>query len=184
MILPSNAEGRRTDWLSCGSYFLLRLCLFRNMKLKCEIFPAATDSRYIRAVSICVFPLFVSHLVTSLVTSLRSCLCYLTSPCILFAGRPPSNWFLSHEPHSCAAARPQWIPEWAGLSSWDWHLCPPHCSTCECCSSTSRSLSKGFKQEAAIWRKRTYKPKRERETNEKLFSFLLHYRILLGRCRP
>lgn len=55
------------------------------MKLKCEIFPAATDSRYIRAVSIDVFPTGtwpVTHF-------LWPCFLTVASPSNIFqAGRP------------------------------------------------------------------------------------------------
>ncbi|KAG8128299.1 hypothetical protein E2320_015156 [Naja naja] len=51
-VTPAKTSAKRPSSITTitqGASLPLCLCFFRNMKLKCEIFPAATDSRFIRA---------------------------------------------------------------------------------------------------------------------------------------
>lgn len=90
----------------------------RNVTLEKEIFPAATDSRFIRAVSICKD-------IKEAISPWRDA----TSSCALPAQRQvrglfpgsalgghPCHWIFPHEPDTDPAARSQRVPERASLS--------------------------------------------------------------------
>lgn len=88
----------------CSGFFSVSSC--RNVTLEKEIFPAATDSRFIRAVSVCK-------------NFTRGSLCMKRqlrgwSPASALGGHPCHRLF-SHEPDAHPAARPQRVPERAGL---------------------------------------------------------------------
>lgn len=89
----------------------------RNVTLEKEIFPAATDSRFIRAVSVCkdikeaISPL--SLVTSSCAPPERQQVRGLFSGSAL--GGHPCHWIFPHEPDADPAARPQRVPERASL---------------------------------------------------------------------
>lgn len=99
----------------------------RKLTLEKEIFPAATDSRFIRAVSTGPVPVQRKR-------HTSSCHCFVHffvfAACrlSLYPGGDPCHRLLTHEPDADPAARPQRVPERAGLPEGHRHL--PEADSC------------------------------------------------------
>lgn len=110
---------------------LIRRLYCRNMTLVKEIFPAATDSRFIRAVSIWI------GYIRILFITLEINFSYLFP--LTPAGYPCHRLF-PHEPNSDSAARSQRVSEWASLPERRQRVREAHPGFNKCSCLTRRGL--------------------------------------------
>lgn len=128
-------------WRTVVNLFLYHQYLHcRNMKLEKEIFPAATDSRFIRAVSTDITEKKnrrkSNQSVFSYMTLLGKAVpflqfCARSKVCLLRLGGYPCHWLFPNEPDANPVAWSQRVPKWASLPERHQCIWEAHLSSCQ-----------------------------------------------------